>query len=87
MGFEWRETLQATIGETPVTWTERRLLVQSLRYAEAQEKSLRARLAQAQTALLALNQRGRGHRRYPEEATLREAADALLQQYEVTDLL
>ncbi|MBP7691346.1 MAG: hypothetical protein KA764_05490, partial [Anaerolineales bacterium] len=42
------------IGETPVTWTERRLLVQSLRYAEAQEKSLRARLAQAQTALLAL---------------------------------
>ncbi len=54
MGFEWRETLQATIGETPVTWTERRLLVQSLRYAEAQEKSLRARLAQAQTALLAL---------------------------------
>jgi transposase len=87
VGFEWRETLQATVGDIPITWTERRLLVQSQRYAETQEKSLRARLAQAQTALLALNQRGRGHRRYPEVALLQAAAEALLQQYEVAELL
>jgi len=86
-GFEWQETLQATVAGTPITWTERRLLVQSQRYAEAQEKSLRTHLAQAQTALLALNQRGRGRRSYPEQGPLQEAATALLAQHEVTELL
>lgn len=87
VGFEWRETIQATVADTPLTWTERRLLVQSLSYAVAQEKSLRARLAETQQALLALNQRGRGRRSYPELAPLQAAAEALLKQHEMTELL
>jgi hypothetical protein len=34
-GIEWSETLQATVEGTSISWTERRLLVQSQRYAEA----------------------------------------------------
>ena len=86
-GFEWCETLHATVADTPITWSERRFLVQSLSYAAAQEKGLRARLAEAQQALLALNRRGRGHRSYPELAPLQEAAEAIVQQHEVAGLL
>lgn len=86
-GFEWCETLHATVADTPITWNERRFLVQSLSYAAAQEKRLRARLAEAQQALLALNRRGRGHRSYPELAPLQEAAEAIVQQHEVAGLL
>jgi len=86
-GFEWSETLHATIADGPITWRERRFLVRSLSYAAAQEKGLRARLAAAQDALLALNQRGRGHRSYPELAPLQAAAEALVQQYELAELL
>ena len=41
-------------------WTERRFVVRSLRHAKASEASLRARVAQAQAQVEALNQRGRG---------------------------
>ena len=87
VGFEWRETLQATVANTPITWSERRFLVQSLSHAAAQEKGLRARLAEAQHALLALNRRGRGHRSYPDLAPLQEAAEAIVQQHEVVGWL
>jgi len=86
-GFEWCETLHATVADTPITWSERRFLVQSLSYATAQEKALRARLAEAQQALLALNRRGRGHRSYPELAPLQAAAAAIVQQHAVASLL
>lgn len=87
MGFEWHETVQATVADTPITWSERRLLVQSLSYAAAQEKKLRARLAEAQQALLALNRRGRGHRSYPDLTPLQDAAEAIVQQHEVVELV
>lgn len=87
VGFEWRETLTPAGPGTPSSWTERRLLIQSLSYAAAQEKALRARLAQAQQALEALNQRGRGHRRYPTLALLQEAAQTIVTHYEVDGLL
>ena len=87
LGFEWRETLQATVADTTITWSERRFLVKSLSHAAAQEKGLRARLAQAQRALLALNRRGRGHRNYPDLAPLQEAAEAIVQQHHVVGLL
>jgi len=87
VGFEWQETLSTTVQDTPTTWTERRFLIQSLNHAAAQEKALRARLAQAQQALAALNQRGRGHRRYPTLAPLQEAAQAIVKSYDVGGLL
>jgi transposase len=87
LGFEWREKLSATVADAQMVWSERRFLVQSLSHAAAQEKALRARLAQAQQALLALNRRGRGLRSYPDLAPLQEAAEAIIQQRDVAGLL
>lgn len=86
-GFEWVERLTATVDGQPCRWPERRFLLRSFGYATAQEKALRARLAQAQQALEALNQRGRGHSRYPLQAPLQEAAQALLTSQQVEGLL
>jgi transposase len=87
LGFEWRETLTAEVDGVACTWTERQLLIQSLSQAAAQEKALRTRLAEAQAALEALNQRGRGHRRYATEVELHDAAQALVTAYDVDGLL
>jgi hypothetical protein len=48
------------------SWTERRLVVRSLPHAQAAEASLRARVAKAQAQVEALNQRGRGRKRFEE---------------------
>jgi transposase len=87
IGFEWREPLTAAEEDTRVHWTERRLLIRSLSYAAAQEKALRARLAQAHQALIALDQRGRGRRHYPTIAALQDAAQAIVSDYAVAGLL
>jgi hypothetical protein len=49
-------------------WTERRLVVRSVRHAKAAEVALRARVAKAKAQVEALNQRGRGRRRFEEVA-------------------
>jgi transposase len=47
-------------------WTERRVVVRSIRQAQAAEGGLRARVATAMAASEALNQRGRGKQRFAE---------------------
>ena len=85
-GYEWHETLTATADGTPVTWTERRLLVRSLAHAQAAEAGLRARLARAQAALAPFatpptRRRGRdGQERVA-------AAQAIVTRYRVEELL
>lgn len=86
-GYEWTETLTAQVDNQLVTWTERRLLVQSFKFAHAAEQALRARVAQAQAALEALNQRGRGRRRFTTVKAAQAAAEPLVQSYHVEDLL
>ena len=46
-GFAVDVELTATVGEKEVRWTERRWLVRSLAYAQAQEAALERRLATA----------------------------------------
>lgn len=46
-GFERLETLTAEVDGETITWTERRLVVRSLKRAQAAEKALRTRLAKA----------------------------------------
>ena len=86
-GFEWRETLTATLDEKPLHWSERRLCVKSFTYATAQERALRARLAQAQTAIATLNVRGKGHRRWAAQPEAQAAVQAILEHYAVVELL
>ena len=69
------------------SWTERRLVVRSRRHAKAAETSLRARVAKAQAQVEALNQRGRGRKRFEEIEDLRQAAHAIVQRHQVEDFL
>ena len=86
-GYERLETLTAVVEGETITWTERRLVVRSLKQAQAAERALRKRLAKAQTTLAALNERGRGKRRFRELEPLRQAAEAILERYRVRGLL
>ncbi|MGI8446953.1 MAG: IS1634 family transposase [Streptosporangiaceae bacterium] len=86
-GFEQQERLSVQVAGQEVTWDERRLIVRSPAHARAAEQALRARLAQAQAALAALNVGGRGKRRLPDRATAEQAVAAILTRYQMGDLL
>jgi transposase len=86
-GYEREVELTAEIADETVTWTERRLVIRSLRQARAAETRLRKRLKKAQAALRALNERGRGKKRYDSVAELCQAAESLVEQHRVQGLL
>lgn len=75
------------MGEQGQTWTERRLGVRSVRPAHAAAAALRARVAKALAPLEALNQRGRGQKRFETVSALRQAVVALVQRYGVENLV
>jgi transposase len=62
-GFGVDVELTATVGEQEVRWTERRWLVRSLVYAQAQEAALERRLERAAAAVSELVVRKRGKKR------------------------
>ena len=86
-GFERREVLTAEVDGQTITWSERQLVVRSLKQARAMEAALRARLEKAQKALAALNERGRMKKRFSDEAALRQVAEAIVAQHQVQGLL
>ena len=90
-GFEQPVAVTSTLTDgdqaRPVTWTERRLVVRSQRQADLGAVALRARLAKAQAAILALNERGRGKPRPRDRASLQPAVDAIVRRCKVADLL
>jgi transposase len=86
-GYERPEPLTAEVAGNALVWTERRLVVRSRHLARAGEAALRARLAKAQAAVAALNDRGRGKRRCTELPALQAAVEALLERYRVQGLL
>ena len=55
-------------------WAERRLVVRSVAWVQAQQPALETRLAKAQTELTALNERRQGKQRYPGAAEVRAAS-------------
>ena len=62
-------------------------MVRSVRHAQAAEAALRARVAKAKAQVEALNQRGRGRKRFEEIETLRQAVNAIVQRHRVEDFL
>ncbi len=86
-GYERLEVLTAMVDGQPITWTERRLVLRSLSQAQAAEAALRARLTKAQSALAALNEKGRGKKRFTEVATLQQAAEAVIERHGVQGLM
>jgi len=69
------------------SWSERRLVVRSVRQAHAAEAALRARVAKAMAPIEALNQRGRGKKRCETVSAFRQAVVAIVQRDGVEDLI
>jgi transposase len=86
-GCERTVTLTAEVDGEDVTWEERRLIVRSLKQARSAERRLRRKLERAQADLEALNARGRGKKRYQSIAELRQAAESIVEDYDVEGLL
>src|SRR5712691_9245051 len=86
-GYERQVSMALEAQGESQRWTERRLVVRSLRQAKASEAALRARVAQAKAQVEALNQRGRGRKRFAEIDELRQAATAIVQRHQVEDFL
>lgn len=86
-GYEYEVPMRVEVEGTPREWSERRLVVRSLRHAQAAEAGLRARVAKAKAQVEALNLRGRGRKRFEEIETLRQAAHEIVQRHRVEDFL
>ena len=86
-GYEYQSPMSVEIDGTHREWSERRLVVCSLRHAQAAEAALRARVAKAKAQVEALNRRGRGRRRFEDFAALRQAAVEIVQRHRVEDFL
>jgi transposase len=86
-GCERREPVTAEVAGQPPHWLARRLVIRSVQLAQAGERGLRARLAKAQAAGTALNERRRGRRRSPGPSAVREAGDPILTRSRVHGLL
>ena len=86
-GYERRVPMSLEIEGDEQLWSERRLVVRSLRHAQAAEAALRARVAKAKAQVEALNVRGRGRKRYEDIETLRQAAHAIVQRYGAVEFL
>jgi transposase len=85
-GFAVEVPLAATVGAQEVAWTERRWLVRSRAYAQAQEVALERRLAKAEAAVRDLPTRKRGKKQLF-HAELVRAAEAILAREGVGGLL
>jgi transposase len=85
-GFSVDVELTAPVSEKQLRWTERRWLVRSQAYAQAQEAALERRLATATTALRELVRRKQGKKRLF-HGELMQAAQAIVKREEVGGLL
>jgi transposase len=85
-GFAVDVALTATVGAQEVGWTERRWLVRSRAYAQAQEAALERRLAKAEAALRDLPTRKQGKKQLF-HAELVRAAEAIVAREGVAGLL
>jgi len=86
-GYEYEVPMSVAVEGKPCQWSERRLVVRSVRHAEAAEAALRTRVAKAKAQVEALNRSGRGRRRFEEIATLRQAVHGIVQRHRVADFL
>src|SRR6266403_1832986 len=86
-GYEYRVAMSQQVDGKVESWSERRLVVRSVRHAQAAEAALRARVAKARAQIEALNQRGRGKKRFETVSALRQAVVAIVQRYGVEHLV
>src|SRR2546422_1709621 len=86
-GYDYRVPMSLAVAGALQSWTERRVVVRSVRQAQASERALRARVAKAMAAVEALNQCGRGKKRFEEVSALRQTVVTIVQRYGVEEFL
>jgi transposase len=86
-GFERHMPLEVEVAGKPQQWSERRLVRRSIGHAKAAEAALRTRVDKAKAQVEALNQRGRGRKRFEEIDDLRQAVVGIVQRHQVEDFL
>jgi transposase len=86
-GYEQTMALTGEVEGRPITWSERHLIVRSLKQAEAASVALQARLLKAQAALMQLNEHRQGKKAYRDADALQQAALAILKHHRVEGLL
>ena len=86
-GYEVSEVLTAEVEPETLTWVERRLIIRSVQSAQAGAAALHVRLSKAEAALAELTLPKQGKQRLTALEPLRQAAEAIIQQYRVAALL
>jgi transposase len=86
-GFELIETIFAEIDGETISWEERRLVIRSINYAEAQEKALNKRLKKAKKDIADLTRPRSGYKCITTLDEWRPAVNDILKQYKVEGLL
>ena len=86
-GYEYTVELTAQTDTGRVSWSERRLVVRSLKLAEAQRRALTQRVQTARRQIAALNDRKQGKKLFTVETDLRQAAEKVLTKLGVEGLV
>jgi transposase len=86
-GYEQGIELSSKVQGQSVTWTERRLVVRSLKQAQAATAALQARLGKAQAALTQLTVHKQGKPVYRDADAVQQAAQAILKAHQVQGLI
>ncbi len=86
-GYQQTVVLTSEVDGQPISWSERLLIVRSIKLAEAAKAALQARLVKAQAALMQLNAHKQGKPRYRDADALQHAAQAIVKQHQVDGLL
>src|SRR5437588_4766144 len=86
-GYETVQSVTAPLDGQLQTWTERRLVVQSMAATHAAQKRLQERLQQAQQGVQDLSVRRQGKARLMERTQIEEAITDLLTRFRVEGLL
>src|SRR5947209_7311874 len=86
-GFEQSVMCSGEVAGQSLNWTERQVIVRSLKLAAAATAALHTRLSKAQAALAQLNEHKQGKKVFPDADSLLQAAKALCKQHQVEGLL
>lgn len=86
-GYEQSSELSSDVQGQSVIWPERRLIVRSLKQAQAATAALHARLGKAQAALTQLTVHKQGKPVYRDADALQQAAQAILKAHQVPGLI
>jgi transposase len=85
-GFELTETVTGEIDGKTIAWLERRLVIRSLKYAEAQKEALHKRLNKAKTAIADLTRPRSGYKCITTLDLFWPAVNDILKHYNVEGL-